>query len=148
MSSQPVVIERTIDAPVSRVWDALTQNEQMKKWYFNLADFIPVVGFEFQFTGTSKENKEYMHRCTITELVPLKKLAYSWRYDGYPGNSLVTFELFEEGKKTRLKLTHAGIESFSGGGPDFAKENFAEGWTYIVDKSLKSYLESGKVQSA
>jgi uncharacterized protein YndB with AHSA1/START domain len=147
MSSQPFVIERTFDAPVSRVWDALTQNEQMKKWYFHLTDFKPVLGFEFQFTGTSKENKEYLHRCKITELEPGKKLAYSWCYDGYPGNSIVTFELFEEGKRTKLRLTHTGLETFVGGGLDFAKENFAEGWTYIVDKSLKGFLEGETVQT-
>jgi len=146
MNNQPFVIERTLDAPVARVWDALTQNEQMKKWYFHIADFRPVLGFEFQFTGNSKENIEYLHRCMITELVPLKKLSYSWRYDGFPGNSVVTFELFDEGGKTRLKLTHAGLETFAGGGPDFAKENFAEGWTFIVDKSLKSFLEDKTVQ--
>ena len=43
--------KRVFDAPVAKVWDALTRNEQMKKWYFQLADFKPVVGFEFQFTA-------------------------------------------------------------------------------------------------
>lgn len=147
MNNQAFVIERTFDVPVKRMWDALTKNEQLKKWYFQFAEFIPVVGFEFQFTGTSKENTEYLHYCKITELVPGKKLAYSWRYDGYSGNSVVTFELFEDKGKTRLKLTHEGIETFAAGGPDFAKENFAEGWTYLVDKSLRNFLEAATVQA-
>jgi uncharacterized protein YndB with AHSA1/START domain len=146
MSNQAFVIERTFDVPVDRVWDALTQNEQLKKWYFQFAEFKPVVGFEFQFTGTSKEDTVYLHHCKITELVPGKKLAYSWRYDGYSGNSVVTFELFEDEGKTRLKLTHEGIETFAAAGADFAKENFAEGWTYFVDKSLRNFLETEMVQ--
>ena len=70
-----------------------------------------------------------------------KILAYSWRYDGYEGMSYVTFELFAEGDKTRLKLTHKGIETFSMSNPDFAEERFVEGWTYIVDTALKEFVE-------
>ncbi len=142
MSNHPFEIERLFDAPVTKVWDALTQNEQLKKWYFQIADFKPIVGFEFQFIGKTEDNKEYLHLCKITEVVPGKKLVYSWRYDGLPGNSLVSFELFEEGEKTRLKLKHAGLETFAAGGSDFAKENFAGGWTYILDKSLTEYLKT------
>ena len=41
MNNQPFVIERTFNAPASKVWEALTDNEKMKQWYFNLADLIP-----------------------------------------------------------------------------------------------------------
>ena len=74
-------------------------------------------------------------------MVKNKKLKHSWRYDGYEGNSFVTFELFDEGDKTRLKLTHEGLETFPANNPDFAKENFAEGWTYIIGKSLPEFVE-------
>jgi|SRR5450631_531591 uncharacterized protein YndB with AHSA1/START domain len=147
MSNQPFVIERVFDAPLSRVWDALTKNEQMKKWYFQMADFKPVVGFEFTFVGKADEHTEYTHLCTVTEVIPGKKLSYSWRYEGYPGYSVVSFELSEAGNKTRLKLTHEGIESFASGGKDFRKENFAEGWTHILDKSLKGFLETESVKA-
>ena len=73
-------------------------------------------------------------------MVPNKKLSYSWRYDGYPGDSLVTFELFEENDKARVKLTHEGLESF-GDKADFAKENFVAGWNEIIGKFLKEYVE-------
>jgi len=70
-----------------------------------------------------------------------KKLAYSWRYEEYEGDSLVTFELFEEGEKTRLKLTHEGLETFPMNNPDFAKKSFAAGWTEIIGTSLKKFVE-------
>lgn len=140
MNTQPFIIERTFNAPAINVWQALTDNKKMKQWYFNLEDFKPEVGFEFQFMAGEK-NKEYLHLCKVTDLVVGKKLTYSWRYDGYPGNSFVTFELFEEGNKTRLKLTHEGIETLAPGNPDFAKENFEKGWISILDESLKGFLE-------
>ncbi len=85
--------------------------------------------------------ESYLHLCKITEVIPGKKLSYSWRYDGYPGNSFVTFELFEEGNQTRLKLTHKNLESFGTDNPDLARENFEEGWDAIIGKSIKEYLE-------
>jgi uncharacterized protein YndB with AHSA1/START domain len=141
MSNQPYIIEREFDVPVARVWDAITRKEQMKKWYFNLEEFRAVPGFEFSFKA-GPEGMEYKHICRITEVVPNKKLSYTWHYDGYPGNSLLSFELFDEGKKTKLKLTHAGLESFASAGPDFTEEKFAEGWTFIVGDSLKKFLEA------
>ena len=139
MNNQPFVIERTLDAPVERVWKALTDKSQMKEWYFDLKEFKPEVGFEFQFEGGA-EDRIYTHLCQVTEVVPGKKLTYSWRYDGYEGNSFVSFELFPEGEKTRLRLTHTGLETFPAN-PDFRKENFAAGWTDLIGRSLPEYLQ-------
>ncbi len=140
MKEEPVVIERTFNAPIERVWKAITDKDEMKKWYFDLSAFKAEVGFSFHFMG-GDDNNLFKHVCRVTEVVPKKKLAYSWRYDGYEGNSIVTFELYEEGNKTRLKLTHAGLETFPGSNPAFAKENFAGGWTHIVGTALKEFVE-------
>ena len=139
MKQEPFVIERIFDAPIQKVWKALTDTSEMKQWYFDIASFKPEVGFEFEFTAGPPE-KSYLHKCKVKEVVVGKKLSYSWRFEGYPGNSMVTFELFEEGKKTRLKLTHEGIETFPNL-PEFAKESFAKGWTHIVGVSLKDFVE-------
>lgn len=140
MKQEPFVIERTLNAPVEKVWKAITDKDQMKKWYFDLAEFRPEVGFEFTFEGGA-EDKTYLHLCKITEVEPNRKLKHSWRYDSYPGNSFVTWELFAEGNATRVKLTHEGIETFATDDPNFAKGSFAKGWTYIVGESLKKFVE-------
>jgi len=138
---EPIIKEALLNAPVSKVWTALTDKNEMKKWYFDLAEFIPEIGFEFRFSGGKDENNQYLHICEITEVIANKKIAYSWRYDGYPGISYVTFELISEGNKTRLRLTHEGIESFGDENPDLAKENFVEGWEAIIKKNLKKFIE-------
>ena len=140
LNDQPVTIERTLNAPAARVWKAITDSEQMKQWYFDIADFQPEVGFEFHFLAGPAQ-KQYLHVCKVTEVESGKKLTYSWRYDGYEGMSYVTFELVEEGKHTRLRLTHRGLETLPRNNPDFARDNFAEGWTYIIDTALKGFVE-------
>lgn len=145
MEMNPLVKEVVINASPERVWRAITNREEMKKWYFDLAEFRAEVGFEFQFEG-GPDDRKYTHLCKIEEVIPGKKLSYSWKYKGYPGNSIVIFEIFKEGKQTRLKLTHEGLESFGTENPDFAKKNFAEGWNHIIGTSIKEYLESEKKQ--
>lgn len=140
MKTHPFTIEQTFKAPVEKVWRAIANKDDMKQWYFDLAEFKPEVGFEFTFKG-GKDEMEYLHICKITEVIPEKKLKHSWKYAGFEGISYVTWELFEEGDTTRVKLTHEGLETFPQNNPDFAKENFVKGWTEITGKSLKEFVE-------
>lgn len=139
MEANPSVTERIFQASVEKVWKAITDKNEMRQWYFDLEAFKPEAGFEFAFDA-GEEGRQFRHICKITEVVAHRKLAYTWRYDGYQGNSLATFELFPEGEQTRLKLTHEGLETFPPL-PDFAKENFAQGWTFIIGTQLRDYLE-------
>ncbi|HWF45169.1 MAG TPA: SRPBCC domain-containing protein [Candidatus Kapabacteria bacterium] len=140
--STPVIVERTLNASIAKVWDAITNNDAMKQWYFQLPEFRPEVGFEFEFEGGPPE-KSYIHKCKVTEAIPQKKLAYSWRFEGYKGNSVVTFELFPEGDKTKLRLTHSGLDTFvENNNPDLDAHNFAAGWEDIIGRSLKEFVET------
>ena len=140
MKNEPFIIERVYNAPVEKVWHAITDINAMKEWYFDIPEFKPEVGAKFQFEGGA-DNRCYLHLCEVIEVIAEKKLTYSWRYDGYEGNSFVTFELFAEGNNTRLKLTHEGLETFPMNNPDFAKHNFATGWTAFIGSALKKFVE-------
>src|SRR6266576_5975248 len=105
--AESVIVERTLNAPVARVWKALTDVEQMRACYFDLKEFKPEVGFEFEFV-VEHEGNNYHHLCRVVEVIPEKKIAYTWCYKGEPGDSLVSIELSPESEKTRLKLTHTG----------------------------------------
>ena len=143
---EAVIIERTLNAPVAQVWKALTDVDQMRQWYLDLKEFKPEVGFEFEFV-VEHDGNTYHHLCRVTEVISEKKIAYTWRYKNEPGDSLVTIELFAEGNKTRLKLTHSGIETFPKT-PAYARKNFEAGWTQIIGSELKQFVEkTGKKKS-
>lgn len=137
--AEAIVIERTLNASVARVWQALTDVDQMRQWYFDLKEFRPEVGFEFEFV-VEHEGNRYHHLCRVTEVIPQRKIVYTWRYKDEPGDSLVTFELLPDGEKTRVKLTHSGIETFPKT-PAYARQNFETGWTTIIDSELKEFVE-------
>ncbi|MGK6353238.1 SRPBCC family protein [Parapedobacter sp. DT-150] len=142
METTPLIVERIYDAPIERVWRALTDNDQMKAWYFDIADFKPEPGFEFSFTG-GDENNQYLHRCQVVEADPLHRLSYTWAYEGYPGQSLVTFELEALAqRKTKLTLTHGGLDTFPADNKHLAPSSFDEGWTFILSESLRNFVET------
>lgn len=139
-SAGTVVLERTYNAPAESVWAALTDVNKLRKWYFKLSGFEPRVGYKFEFTGES-DCAKYIHLSEVTEVIDGRKLTYSWSYKGYDGMSYVTWELFPEGDKTKVVLTHAGLETFPKLA-DFTKDSFTAGWTYFLETALKNFVES------
>ncbi|MBO9152074.1 SRPBCC domain-containing protein [Chitinophaga sp. GCM10012297] len=141
MKHEPLVVERTYNAPPSRVWEAITDRDKMKEWYFNLSDFRAEVGFEFSFPGQGHDGKKFIHLCRVTEVIPGKKLSHTWKYENLPGESVLTWELFPEGDGTRVKLTHAGLETFPQNDPNFSRASFTGGWNDLLGKYLKEFVE-------
>jgi uncharacterized protein YndB with AHSA1/START domain len=142
MKQEPFIIRRTYDAPVEKVWEAITNKKKMQQWYMDkLEDFKPEPGFTTAFT-VENSGKNFVHLWKVTEVIPGKKISYEWRYEGYPGNSLVTFELIPEGAKTTLTLTHSGLETFQPEVyPELARENFQNGWNDLIGTLLKKFVE-------
>lgn len=140
MSTEPIVVEQTYNAPIAVVWRAITDQDQMRQWFFeSMNQFEPEVGFETEFE-VECEGQIYPHQWKLTEVVPEQRIVYDWRYGGYPGSSLLTWELSEYNGGTKLKLTHEGIESFPQDNPIFSRESGIAGWTYFVQESLPGFL--------
>ena len=138
----PVIVEETFDVSAQAVWNAITVVEEMCKWYFdNIPSFEARTGFETGFMVTN-EDREFPHLWKVTEVVPLEKISYEWRFEGYPGVGLVTFELAEKEEATTLKLTNTVCEDFPDDVPEFKRESCLGGWQYFIGQSLKEYLET------
>jgi uncharacterized protein YndB with AHSA1/START domain len=87
------------------------------------------------------KGKSFYTYASVTAVEPEKKLNYTWKYDGFQGSSEVSFELFPEGDKTLVRITHTGLETFPQDHPDFASSSFSAGWNHILGISLKEYVE-------
>ena len=137
--SNPLVKEFTYNVPIWKVWQALTDKEKMKEWYFlQLRQFEPIVGFKFQFDD---DNAEYQKEWIVTKVAEDRTLAHSWAYKGYPGSSEVIFNLSAEGSQTKLMVTQTDLESFPNH-PHFRRERFESGWDNLLGQNLKALLEN------
>jgi len=141
-SAQPVIKEVLLDAPVSRVWKALTDKDELKQWCFDMKAFKPEPGFQFEFYG-EKDGVQFLHQCEVLEAEPERRMKWLWSYRGVPGDTYVTFELFPQGDKTKLRLTHEGLEKLPQD-ENYAKENFIAGWNSILGELLPGFLAVNK----
>lgn len=135
-----IIVEVLLSTSPGTVWSALTEEQKMRKWFFDTMNtFIPEVGFETRF-DVVKGAIVYPHLWKVLEVVPNRKLLLNWRYGGFPGNSYVTFELNPEEDGTKLTLIHEGTETFPSDNPDFSRESCIGGWNYFLNR-LKEILE-------
>ena len=135
-----VKVEAVFDATKSQVWDALTNTEIMKVWYFDISNFKLAVGSEFSFYEGDK--KEYLHQGEILKVEQNVLLQHTWKHPQQSkGSSIVTWEIEESGdNKVKVTLSHEGLENFADGGPNFAPANYEMGWNAIVKTNLRNYL--------
>jgi len=122
--------------PLKTVWEYLTKPELMALWLMK-NDFQPVVGYDFQFrTGPIPAlNFDGIFYCKVLEIVPFKKLSYSWKSGPGDGkitlDSVVVWKLETKDKGTELFLEHSGFSK---------KENLdfynglLHGWVEKFDK--------------
>ena len=138
--------EITINQPVGKVWNALTQPEEMRNWYFNISNFEATEGeiFDFIISFTDEDGEHnFRHLFKIVDVVPFKRLQHTWEHPGHSaGTSMLTWELFPKGESTTVVLTHEGLESFlDEGSRYFTKASYIAGWADIL-QGLKKYLEN------
>ncbi|MDX5420355.1 MAG: SRPBCC domain-containing protein [Hymenobacteraceae bacterium] len=139
--STPIIVEQEFNAPKQKVWEAITNLDQMTQWYFeNIPDFKPEVGFKTKFVIELPE-RTFTHLWEVVEVEPGQQIKYLWSYEEYEGMGSVKFSLSEEGDKTTLRLTNEGLETFPADIPEFAPESCRGGWEYFIKGRLKAYLE-------
>ncbi|HSH52323.1 MAG TPA: SRPBCC domain-containing protein [Bacteroidales bacterium] len=137
----PVIVKQIFHSPIETVWKSITELEKMHQWYFeNIPSFKPEVGFKTQFNIQSGE-RNFLHKWEVLEVIPNKLIKYNWKYEAYPGDSNVKFELFDENNNTKLVLTVNILEDFPQDIPEFKRESCIGGWEYLIKDRLKNYLE-------
>ncbi len=142
-SDKPIIVEEIYDTDIATVWGAITETEQMRKWFFeNIPVFKPVVGFTVEFDVESGA-RTFPHQWKITKVVPGKLIEYNWKYGGYAGEAIVTFELQRVKDSTKLILTDIVTEGFQADVPEFERESCIGGWRYFIQQRLKEYLKQG-----
>ncbi len=140
-SDEPVVVQQSFPMKRERVWEAITELDQMKQWFFaEIPAFDPRSGFETAF-DLQVEEKTYRHLWRIVEAEAPFRIVYDWRYEGCPGRGVVSWELqTNDDGGTLLTLTNEIVEDFPVEDPNFRRESCEGGWQYFVQQQLVSFL--------
>ncbi len=139
-NSDPIIAEQLLNASPKTVWEAITDLEQMRQWYFpNIPDFRPEIGFETRFL-VQNEGRNFTHIWKIKEVVPHKLIGYSWNFKEYAGEGYSTFELAKKNDKTELTLKSYVVEEYPADVAEFKRESGQAGWDFLIKQSLPNYL--------
>jgi uncharacterized protein YndB with AHSA1/START domain len=130
--------ELYLAAPPHRVWEAIVEPEETKKWVYGAeiqSSFA--VGSEVKWVGKGKDGKEMVHvQGKILELKPTEIFSYELPTGEF--KSRVTYRLEPAGADTHLTLTHDQIED-----GDECYDSSSKGWPIMLS-SLKTLVETGK----
>lgn len=125
-------LERILEASPETVWRYLTEADLRRSWFMGGEDARPDSEFELlnDHDNLSEDDVPYPESYApykgktwkerVVRFDPPRLLETTFQGGK---NGLVTYELFPEGKRTRLVLTHSGIESATG------SQDFGSGWT-------------------
>lgn len=141
----------TINAPTSKVWDALVNPEQTKKYMFGcetVSDWK--VGSELLWRGSYEGKEMVFVKGTITTITPDKFLAYTvidpnnTAIADIPENYLtVTYKLDTENGQTVLTVTQGDYNKVAEGEKRYQESyNSGEGWNPILVE-IKKLVEVG-----
>ena len=109
----PTITEiHVFDAPATVVYRALTRPEHIKDWYGPRRLSLPVAemdvrpGGTYHFVNRDAEGDDFAFHGVYREVVPDRRLVYTWVYEGEPDTgALTTAELDEHDGKTKLTTT-------------------------------------------
>lgn len=134
-------ITSQFNAPLARVWNALINPEEIKKYLFGtqaISDWK--AGSSLIFKG-EWEGKEYMDKGTILAIEPERLFRYTYwsSFSGKPdipeNYGIVTYELSKVDGFVQLRITQDNIES------EEQRKHSEENWKSVLE-SLKSIVEA------
>jgi uncharacterized protein YndB with AHSA1/START domain len=136
-------IKRLINAPRDRVYAAWTDPAQLKQWFgpdkVQTRDLIADlrVGGKFRWDLTTAEGEKMTCRGEYREVVPGKKIVFTWQWDDDEDwenhTSIVTVELGDRDGGTELRLTHEKLPN------EESRNGHTEGWNSALDKLGKFF---------
>jgi uncharacterized protein YndB with AHSA1/START domain len=142
----PDQIEReiVIDAPVSRVWAALTEAEHIGTWFGDAgAGIDPRPGGALAI----RWQEHGVFHTTIERIEPERVFSWRWAHAAgdhpRPGSStLVEFTLTPEGNATRLRVVESGFQALEMSEAERAKcvTDNTQGWREELEE-LRGYLQ-------
>jgi len=131
----------TINAPAAKVWNALVNPEQIKKYMFGtdvISDWKEgsSISWKGEWKGKAYEDKGVIQRFTPRRLLQYTHFSPLTGLPDKPENyHTVTIELAGDGERTKVTLAQDGNAT------DEAREHSEKNWSMMLD-GLKKLLES------
>jgi uncharacterized protein YndB with AHSA1/START domain len=138
--------EVVLRAPRARVWEALTDVDQLGEWFQIKFSGKVAPGSRLSGPITYPGHEGIMFEAVVEEVVPQRKLSWRWHPDAVDQNAdysqepttLVTFELEDVAGGTRLRVVESGFHRIPVVRRAKAFESNTGGWAEVVQSIAKT----------
>ncbi len=113
-----------VNAPLNQVYDKWVSNDTVIPPAIKM-DITPEVGGKYILISKLGDDETTMVG-VFKEVLPYKKLVYTWEWNKDGNESLVTVSFIDEQNKTRIELKHAGLKDM-----DYLLAH-SEGWDIVI----------------
>lgn len=133
-----IEIEFNVPLSTGAVWDYLTDNNHIAKWWGPGVTLDPVVGGNFLEPWTDSKGKKHITMGRVTAIEPKKRLQLDWQDPSWVKATRVEFLLSTVHDGTKIYLQHSGWDMFEGKERQQKVDQHAAGWQKIIE-SFKKY---------
>src|SRR3979409_1936837 len=110
-TEREIVLTRVFDAPRTLVLDAFTKPELLKRWFGPRGWSLVVcevdfrVGGSWRFVLRGPDDKDMGMRGVYREIAAPERTVHTESFDDFPGESVVTMVMLEDGGRTTMTAT-------------------------------------------
>jgi uncharacterized protein YndB with AHSA1/START domain len=135
-----IEITKGIDAPLERVFRALTDADELGRWWTSSTESDPRTGGEFAYRFEFEDkSRNHVYDGRYEDVTPNERVRFPW--NGRFGETTVEFALKPSDGGTELTLTHSGWTEDA----EDVRQMHIQGWSFFLG-NLEGYLSGAEDQ--
>jgi uncharacterized protein YndB with AHSA1/START domain len=138
-----IEIDMFIPAPRNTVWECLTQNDHIQKWWGKGVLLHSRQGGDFYEPWTDRYGRQHHTRGTVTAIDNRQRLQIDWQDESWPKPTRVEFMLSQAEGGTKIYVQHSGWEIFDDEKRKQLVNDHREGWREIMN-NFRDYCVQAK----
>ena len=139
--TSPITLTSSFACSPEAAWAAITAADSMAIWWGDYVHLEAKPGGAFREVWRNEAGQEVVTAGRIVAIEAPGLLRLTWKDDGWPVETGVTWQITPNSDGTHVALTHAGWDLFPAAQGPALRQAHQDGWRHHLG-NLRSYLEA------